>query len=182
MRWSYPAVAIGIALIAGCKLITITIDESATTSVPAATPLEVLLGDFGFGEFVSMDLTQASELQNQNVAPGDIQDVRMESLSLEATSGSPDLSFLNSMDVYVEAPGLPTELLASASSFPEGQALVEFDIEDLDLTDYVVSTSMTFTTEVNGSRPEQATDVQAAFVVKVGVTSQGACNRGGGDE
>ena len=51
-----------------------------------------------------------------------------------------------------------------------------FDIVDVDLTDYVVSHSMTLTTEVSAHRPDADTEVEARFVVDVGVTVQGACS------
>ena len=57
----------------GCSsLLTISIEESATTTVAGGTVLEDLLGDLGFDEFVTMDLTSSEELKNQGVEPGDI--------------------------------------------------------------------------------------------------------------
>lgn len=159
------------------RLATITIEESATTTVPAASPLEGLIQDFGFGDFVQLDLTSAAELQNQGVQPGDILDVRVTFFDLEADSPSDaDLSFLDRLEVYVEAPELDPVLVASASSFPEGERTVSLMVEDVDLTDYVVSESMTITTEASGSRPPQETVVEARAAFNVGVTVQGACN------
>lgn len=163
---------------AGCQgqLFTLAVEESAVTTVPAATPLEVLIGDVGLGEFVAFDITQATELQNQGVGPGDIMNVSFTLFELEVLTGSTDLSFLDSMEVYVESDGLPRQLVASAPAFPAGQAVVAFDLEPVDLTDYAVSQSMTFTTEVTGSRPEADTEIEARFALDVGVTGQGACN------
>lgn len=171
------SIAVPIALAACSTLFTIRVSDEAQTTVPAGTVIEQLLVDFGFSDFVSMDLTQSSELRNQGVAPGDIEDVRMELLELEAVGPvGADLSFLESMEVYVEAPDLPRLLVASADAFPPGEALVVFDLEEVDLTPYVVSTSMSFDTEVTGHRPDEDTDVVARFEVAVGVTGQGACS------
>lgn len=161
----------------GCgKLFTIHVRETSVTTVPAATPLEVLISDFGFGDFVAMDITAADELQNQGVEPGDVRDVRLEEFTLEALDGDGDLAFLDRLEIWVEAPDLPSERLASKTEFPAGQALVEFDIDDLDLTEYVQSQAMTITTEVSGQRPERETDVEAYFDLAVGVTGQGVRN------
>lgn len=168
------------AVLVSCqgKLFSITIDDQTSTVVPKGTPLETLLGDFGFGEFAQMDLTEASELQNQGVEPGDIKDVRLVVFDLEVTSpAGGDLSFIESMEVLVEAPGLESKTLASRTDFPVGQSRVEFDIADLDLTEYVVSESMTLTTNVTGGRPDDDTTVVAYYEIDVGVTSQGACNQ-----
>ncbi len=163
----------------GCqgKLLTIHVEDTADTTVSQGTLLEELIGELGFDAFLGMDVTSSEELQNQGGAPGDISEVQLDLFTLEATDpAGADLSFLDSVDLYVEAPGLDKVLIASADSFPEGEALVDFTLEDVDLTDYVVSESMTLTTDVTGHRPDDDTVVQAHFDLAVGVTGQGACN------
>lgn len=178
-----PIVRLGLALgilSVACQgqLFNIRVTEQATTSIPARSTLEQLIGDFGFGDFASMDLTQSQELQNQGVDPGDIATARLVAFELEAIDpDGADLSFMDSMSIYVEAPDLPRLLLASADSFPEGEPLVEFEMTNEDIADHVVSQSMTFTTEVSGRRPDQRTEVMATFSVRVGVTGQGACSQ-----
>lgn len=176
MRRALLAATAVAALWAGCEgaLFHITVEDEATTTVPAGTPLETLLGEVGFDELAAMDVTAAEELQNQGVAPGDISSVRFTAFDLEAIGPSgADLSFLESMELYVEAPGLDPLLLAHQDDFPVGRALVEMVLEDVDLTEYVVSESMTITTEVTGSRPDVETEVRAAYALRVGVTRQG---------
>jgi len=58
--------------------------------------------------------------------------------------------------------------------------VVALDLDDVDLTPYVVSESLTVTTDATGRRPEQDTVVQARFGLSVGVTGQGACRAIGG--
>ena len=175
-RLAVLALAIGF-LACQTKLFTITVAEEAEATVPAATIVETLLGDFGFGDFVSMNLVDAEELQNQGVQPGDIKDVRLVVFELEAVTPGTDLAFLNSLDVYVEAPGLPEVRIAGHTGFSDGVTLQEFEIEDVDLTEYVVSEALTITTDVDARRPEDETTVVARFELDVGVTGQGACNQ-----
>ena len=68
---------------------TISIEETATTTVESGTILEELLDDFGFDDFVTMDVTASSELQNQGVEPGDIREARLTyfELSLRSPEG-----------------------------------------------------------------------------------------------
>lgn len=168
----------GFALWIACsaKVYTLDVSDSAEVVVEQGTILEDLLGDMGFEEFVSMDITASEELRNQGVAPGDIRDVFLVSFSLSAVSPSgADLSFMERMDIYVEAPGLSRALVASADAFPEGQARVDFEMQNLDLTPYAVSQSMTFSTDVTAHRPDADTTVRADFAVEVGFTGQGAC-------
>ncbi|MCK6519892.1 hypothetical protein L6R49_00475 [Myxococcota bacterium] len=156
----------------------IDVEAGATTVVEGATLLEQLAGDMGFGDFVSMDLTAEDELANQGVGPGDIQDVRLIEFALTVTSPQGgDLSWLESMSLYVEAPGVERALIASADDFPEGVGSVSFDLYDVDLTPYAVSEEMTLATEVSGRRPDEDTTVRADVVLDVGVTGQGACNQ-----
>ena len=170
-----------LSLVACGKLGSIKVSDEATVTVPKATGLETLIGDMGFGEFAEMDLTESSELQNQDVRPGDIQDVYMTVFELAAVDppGS-DLSFLNSMTISVESDGLPAQVIARAEDFPEGQAVVAFELPEVDMTEYVVSEAMTFTNEVNGSRRQEDTQVTARFTVKVGVRGQAIF--GGGED
>lgn len=162
----------------GCaKLTTLHIEESAQVTVERGTLLEDLLGDFGFDEFVTMDLTESEEMRNQGADPGDVKNVELIAFELEALEpAGADLSFIESMDILVQAPELEERLLASADDFPEGQAVVVFTLGEVDLTPYVVSQSMTITTDVTAHRPDVDTLVEARFQVDLGVTAQGVRN------
>jgi hypothetical protein len=165
-------------LLTGCggTLFTIHVREASVTEVPAASPLELVLSGLGFGDFVSMDIVSAEELANQGVEPGDVKDVRLDSFELEALDGDLDLAFLDALAIYVEAPDLDPVRVASQDDFPVGEPLVSFSIDDVDLTPYVQSRSLTVTTEVSGRRPEAATRVEARIDLAVGVTGQGVAN------
>ena len=142
--------------------------------------LEEAVADFGLGEFLTFDVVDAQELQNQGVEPGDIREVRLTDLVLTATAPpGADLAFLDRVEVFVSAPDLPEQRVAIAEAFPEGLAQVDFELEDVDLTDYVVSESMALTTRASGRRPSEDTDLRADVAVDVGVTGRGACNQAG---
>lgn len=162
----------------GCSNITtLNIEEKAQVVVDKGTLLEELLGDFGFDSFVTMDLTASEQMKNQGAGPGDVRDVQLIYFEMEAVEPpGADLSFIESMDILVEPPELDSVLLASSDSFPEGQGLVEFTLADVDLTPYVVSQSMTITTDVTAKRPDVDTTIEARFQVDVRVTVQGVRN------
>lgn len=136
-------------LLAACdgRVLILTVAEEATTTIDRGTILEELVADLGFGDFLNMDITASQELQNQGVEPGDIVDARLTefSLAVDSPEGA-DLSFLESVELYVESPDLPRVLVASADAFADAAA-VDFAVEDEDLV--------------------------AAFVLSVGVTGQG---------
>jgi len=164
----------------GCSggLATITIEVEDTVTVEGGGLLSELVGTLGFDGFTQMNLIDAQELQNQGVSPGDIQEVFLSELTLSALSpDGADLSFIESLDVYVEAPDLPQVLVATQDSFPDGQDVVTFDLLGVDLTEYVVSESMTLTTDVTGNQPEDDTQVKAYVAIDVRVTAQGVINQ-----
>ena len=140
--------------------------------------MEDVLGDLGFEEFVTVDITASEELQNQGVQPGDIVNVTLtgfEMSVLEPADG--DLSFFEEITVYVEANALPRVRIASLDTFPAGQQYVTFNLDEVDLTDYAVSQAMFIETEVTGRSPDEDTTIKADIIIDVGVTSQGACNQ-----
>ncbi|GDX80212.1 hypothetical protein LBMAG42_20230 [Deltaproteobacteria bacterium] len=160
----------------GCDvtLTEIAVSGDTKTTVERGTLVEDLLGDLGFSDFVSMDLTAAEELQNQNVKPGDISSAVLTDFGLEAVSGASDLSFIETMDLLVEAASLPELRIAFATAFPEGEATVDFQTTGSDITSYVTSQALTLSTDMSGHRPDEDTVVRAYWTVTVGVTTQGA--------
>lgn len=170
-----------VLVLAGCggKLATIKISDSVSTVVAQGTILESLVGSLGFDGFLNMDVTQAQELRNQGVEPGDIKDVRLTSFVLSVTDPQGgDMSFLQSMTLSVEAPDIDAAEIAHADAFPAGQNSVAFTIDDLDLTPYALSRSMTMTTAVNGHRPDQDTTIKASYSLDIGVTAKGIADAG----
>jgi hypothetical protein len=174
MRHFAPALLFAALSCRGGALATIDVEAGGEAVVPAGTLVEDLLVDFGFDSLVSMDLTAEEELANQGVAPGDITGARLVELELVAVSpAGADLSFLDSLAVFVEAPGLPAVEVAAGAEFPEGVAAVSLDLAAVDLGPYVVSQEMTLRTEISGRRPSEETTVAARVVVAVDVTAQG---------
>lgn len=167
---------VGAVCLSGCgaQIATLHVEDSVTTTVEAGTLLESLVGDLGFGDWLNMDVTDSAELANQGVEPGDLREVRLEAFSLTASApDGADLAFLDTVALSVGAPDLDTVRIAHAGPFPAGQAQVDFTIDDVDLTPYAVSQSMTLTTEVTGRRPDVDTEVTAAYTLAVGVTTRG---------
>lgn len=163
-------------LLSGCGVTVthIAVTGSSSTTVEAGTVIEDLVGDLGFGEFVSMDLTKAQELQNQGVAPADISSAVLTDFTLTATSGEPDLSFFSAMDLTVEAEPYDVLRVAWSESFAEGSATVDFKTTGADIREYVTSQSMTLTADATAHRPEEDTEVRGDWTVDVGVTTEGA--------
>lgn len=105
----------------GATLLTIEIAREASTVVEGGTLLESLVGDVGLSELVFMDFTSVREIVNQGVEPGDINEVRFTQFQIEVTAPSDgDLSFIQTLDLFVEAPDLPRVRIAGQGDLPEG--------------------------------------------------------------
>lgn len=162
----------------GCdgSLVHIDVDGKAQTVVEAGTLVEDLLVDFGFGEFVEMDLTTAEELRDQGVEPGDIVSAAMTLFTLESIDGQGDLSFLQRMTLTATAPDLDAVEIATCDDFPAGEPLVTFVLSGADFAPHLVSKEMSLIVDISGRRPTVDTTVEASFIVDVGVTAQGVAN------
>lgn len=158
-------------------LFTFTTEGSQSTVVEEGTLLEALVSDLGFGELLEMEVVIEQALEDRGVEPGDVDGVYLEELVLTATApDGGDLSFLGDLAVSVSGGGLPVQLVAWQDRFPEGQPSVPLNIEEVDLTDYVVAEQMSLVTEATGRRPDEETTLEAAFVIRIGATRQGLCN------
>ena len=169
----------------GNSLFHIELEESSEAFVEGTGLLGSaveLVGGLGFDGFTQMNIVNAEELQNQGVSPGDIESAELVELRLAVKNPSDgDMSFLDSMDIYVSAPDLDRVLVASQNSFPEGSQEVYFELEGVNLVDYVVSEALTITTDVVGTAPVDDTTLEASFVLDIGVTAQGACRAAKGE-
>lgn len=165
----------GVLACRGGALTYIDVEGADRVVVEEGSIVEDLLGDLGFEGFTQMNVVASEELQNQGVEPGDISSVDLVRFELEAVEPSDgDLSFFESVVIWVEAPGLEPMRIADSYDFDEGRQVVQFDVYDVDLTDYVISESMTLTTDIVAGRPSQETVVKASYLLEVGVTLQGA--------
>lgn len=176
MRRLWPFVPL---LVLGCGVLSFTVEEERTTTVEGAGVLGEILAALDFSGLDDFDVTIEQRMADQGVEPGDLESVRLTRLDLAA---SPDLSFLESLEVYVSAEGVDAVRVAHGERFPEGQETVALELTDADLVDHVVAGGMRFRVEARGSAPVDDTEVTIQVEVDVQATAQGACNaaKGGG--
>lgn len=151
------------------------IEESSTSTIPAGSPLEQVLGNLGFGNFLNLDITQNQTLQNQGVTKDQIDSVHITKLTLRITSpaSGQDFTFISSLKFYVGSEGLERALIASGGPFPSGASTIDLTVENVDLAPYVAAPSLDITTEANGRRPNQETTVEATIDLDVDVNVGG---------
>ncbi len=125
-----------------------------------------------------MHLAGNDVLSTKGVEPGDVRNVRLNSFELEAIEpAGAALSFLAPMSVRIVIEGLDAVEIASHSDFAVGESTAIFTIPEVDLTEYIVSESVTLGTEVSGELPSEDTTIEARVVIDVAVTLKGAINQ-----
>ncbi|PJB36313.1 MAG: hypothetical protein CO108_23680 [Deltaproteobacteria bacterium CG_4_9_14_3_um_filter_63_12] len=159
----------------GCEDVdNFDVSVDGETTVPAASPLELILGDLPLTEsFTHFDITQAQGFRNDKYTVDDVDSVRLKSLVMTATvPEGADLSFLGEVSFYAETAGLPRKEIARQDTFPVGQSAVSFAVVRDDLKSYLLAPEGGITVEVlDSSRPEFETtlSIKAVFDVDVNV-------------
>ncbi|OIP39756.1 MAG: hypothetical protein AUK47_09445 [Deltaproteobacteria bacterium CG2_30_63_29] len=163
------------SLVWGCEDIdNFDVSVDGETTVPAASPLELILGDIPLTEaFTHFDITQAQGFKNDKYTVDDVDSVRLKSLVMTATvPEGADLSFLGEVIFYAETAGLPQKEIARQDTFPVGQRAVSFAVVRDDLKSYLLAPEGGITVEVlDSSRPkfETTLSIKAVFDVDVNV-------------
>jgi hypothetical protein len=159
---------------AGCgKLDQIDVVRSGTAVVPGApagTPLPAS-GVAAFPISVGRDALSAN-----GIKPDDVDSAKLVGLRLEVLQGASLEQWLDSVSIYVTAPGMAKMLVAQKSglrALPAGTTTVDLDTSAVDLKPYVLAETTTVTAEGMGTLPPADTTVKATATVRVDVNVSG---------
>jgi hypothetical protein len=97
--------------------------------------------------------------------------------TLEVTEGAPNLDFLDSIEFWVKTANSDPVLLASEPNVPAGKQWIELQVDDnVDLTDLVDDGEMFPEMVISGTGPDEATILNVAFTVSLGVSVESTCD------
>lgn len=171
---------LGVLMVAGgspsCEdALLFTVVSTSQTEIEGSA-LGIELVGLVFPELATFDISQSKELQNQGVEPEDLESVKLSSFTLKVSSPDTiDLSFIDSIRFLAEADGLSQVEIASYGDIPAGTRQIDLTLADVELVDYVVSDTMSITTEVQARQPSEDTVLEATVTFDVQVTPQGFC-------
>lgn len=141
----------------GCEIVGFNIDEAIDEQVVEGNLIGSLVG---FALPIPFEVDLEEEVASRNTGP--VQHVYMRRLYIEITetampSGDEDdFDFVDWIEVYVESTDpsttLPTVLIGSAVDIPSGATRIDFDIEEVDLKQYIEEGVRVVTT-ASGSAP-----------------------------
>lgn len=147
----------------GCGLIQFDVHAEGDAQIQGCQGLQCVLASLGFGSFGALDLSQSQEWRDNNANKDKIRSATLTSIALDVTvPDGGDLSFLKNLKFYVSAPDAGKVLVAEGSTFPAGQSHVDLGTHsEVELMQYVKASSMTITTDVQGTQPKQNTTIHA---------------------
>ncbi len=164
-----------IIVLNACGLDTFNINERSRATIEGATALDQLVNNFGFDEFVAMDITTNETLANQGVERHQIDSVTVTSivLSIPEESDGQDFNFIESLAFFADADDLERVKVAEIVDVPDDVSSLELNVTEAELADYAAKESMDIITEVNGRLPSETTIVDADVGLRIDVDISG---------
>lgn len=155
-----------VVFLVGCGA-TFDVEVDSTSTIKAGGLFQNLVSNT-FGDFASMDLSQAQGFRNAGVEKDDVDSVKLTSavLAIEAPADG-TFEFLDAITFFIEADGVEKKRLAFKDSIPNDATAVTLDLEDLELAPYVTAETMTITTDATAHAPQQDTTIKASLVFAV---------------
>ncbi|AKU90281.1 hypothetical protein [Vulgatibacter incomptus] len=168
MRLASSLVVLGLAL-SGCGLGSFDIPVEEGTTIPgnSVNPAPWVSEDLELPEeLTSFSLSDRKEFKEQGVKPSDVSSIKLTSLKL--WTDQDDLDFIDRIELYVVADGLPKVLIAHGT-IPRGKSQVRLETTRVELKEYATARVMGLLASADGSQPDRDTKfvVRANFRVEV---------------
>ncbi|MCK6552125.1 hypothetical protein L6R52_40215 [Myxococcota bacterium] len=136
------------------------------------------LFELGYGgDFDSVDLSSEQSFQNQGVSPSDVDAIFVKAIHIEGANPNIDRLdvIIESMEVYVEAPGLERKTIGTLTNIPMGAAADLVVDSTLNLKPYAVAPSMKVGAVVDiKQRPAFDTTIRTTVTLLVDINLLGS--------
>lgn len=155
----------------GCEVKEVELERSSERIIPggpAGVELEMME--------LEPESIVFSEIEDPGIGPEDITGASITRMTIEVLEPEgADLAFADAVEVFAESGDLPRVRIAHQDRFPTGDALVQFEVDDVDLREYLVSDGMRMIAVFEGGGPERDIRVRGTTDLRVGITVRGAC-------
>lgn len=151
LKSSLFLLALTVLLLPACGLVDDIIPDIEFSVDGGAINFTVPEGAAGTYELITADVPSdvAAELANENIDDERIKSVKLASALFKvAANAGIDISIIDNASVSVTAPGLPALTLASSDLSGISGNEVTLDIRDVDLVQYLLAESATYTLSV----------------------------------
>ena len=160
----------GIVFFLGCEALPFEFDVpvQSSTTIEKGTLLEMVIGDFGFSDLTTFDISNTQQFKNNNAQKDQVVTAKMTKLTLSITEpADQNFDFLDSITFYVAATGEEKTKIAS-KTISKGVRTFELELEEVDLAKFIKKDSISITTDVKGRRPSKNTTVKIDANFRIG--------------
>ena len=164
-----------VALACDAEINLVDVDHEESLPIPA----ELAGQDLDHEEFLAgegFDPLTSPEMEQFGGTAAAVGEAHVLTVELAAVGGAGNLDFLDAIEFHISAPGMQRRLLASQDEIPMGKSWISLQVnDDLDLTDYIGGGAIQPIIVVTGTGPDQATELNVAFTMSLGVSVASAC-------
>lgn len=117
-----------------------------------------------------VQFSKEQDFPEQNTEVRLIRSARVESISLNLTEQSTERTWdwLDSITIYIESGGQERQKIASLPEVPDGQSVLNLNMENVDIAGYIKAEGgFAMTTEVSGCPPQNTAKFGGSYRVKV---------------
>lgn len=121
-------------------------------------------GTHTFGEMV-LNSDLEAELQKNNASLDLLDELRLKSIEISTLDSGSNFDPIESLEIWLEAPGKPEVLIAGKNPVPDGLTTVEMEVSNGDnLQDYLKGESFTYRIKGTNSGPVAAMNLKIKAV------------------
>lgn len=147
---------------------TFDVDVQGTAQIPGSPLSGIISGPLEIPGLTTFKFADVKEFKDNDVDPSDVDSVKLTKLTFTVTAPQDgNLDFLDEVDVYAEAPGLPKVKIAEKHPVPDGVQKVSLKMTGVQLKKYVSADEMKITTEVVGRAPKSDTTLRAKATFEI---------------
>ncbi|MBC8073751.1 MAG: hypothetical protein IAG13_35855 [Deltaproteobacteria bacterium] len=159
----------------GCEIADFDVERSGTATIPSRPDAEAIT----VMELDGFEIVLAEIEDTENIGPEDISGAELRRFTIEVLDpADAELSFVDGIEIYAEAPDLERVRIAHLDEVPRGAQRIELEVDGVDLHDYIIAPVVTLSAVVDGDAPETDVRVRAVAVLNIGATLRGACDHG----
>lgn len=171
---------VGLFGLVGCgeELFTISVEQTSDTVVTGVGVLPPEAPDEPLAIDQWVEVPDQDYLAGQGIAESDVTDAYLRQLTVSVVSpDSQDLSFLDEVELWVSAPGLPDARIAHGGPYPAGTMSADLELDGVDIAPYAFADGPSIGTIAGGQPPEADTTLRATASFEVGVSTNSIVSR-----
>lgn len=171
-----PALYAALVVLATCESSdNFAVNLAGEAVIPQRSIIDEPLGELSVTGLEAFDIAASPEFVDQGYGAGDIDSVRVVSVTLAVDAPvAAELDFIDAIVISVATDDLPAVDVARLDPVPADATSIELEVlADVELAPYVTSASLVVTTQASGVRPPVETTLASEVAFDVHTISGG---------